>query len=105
MERSEHVESPSEQAPVLEEFTVELARSGRQVPVRHGETILSALRAAAVDVQFSCEEGLCGACEVKLLAGTPVHRDAVRSADDHERLSTLMICCAGSRSERLTLDL
>jgi vanillate O-demethylase ferredoxin subunit len=96
---------PSEPEPPLAEFTVALAKSGLRVPVRRGETILSALRNAAVDVSYSCEEGVCGACEVKFLAGTPVHRDLVRSPQDHERLSTLMICCAGSRSALLTLDL
>jgi tetrachlorobenzoquinone reductase len=87
------------------DFTVVLAKSGTEVLVRSGETILNALREARVEVSYSCEEGVCGACEVRFLAGTPLHRDAVRSADEHDRLSTLMICCARSRSERLTLDL
>jgi ferredoxin len=94
---------PSE--PALDEFTVVLAKSGREVQIRRGDSILNALRDACVDVQYSCEEGLCGACETKYLAGSPVHRDAVRSPEEHEQLSTLMICCAGSRSKRLTLDL
>jgi ferredoxin len=94
---------PSE--PGLAEFTVVLAKSGKEVEVRKGDSILNALRNASVDVQYSCEEGLCGACETKFLAGSPVHRDAVRSPEEHDQLSTLMICCAGSRSKRLTLDL
>jgi tetrachlorobenzoquinone reductase len=96
---------PCEAAPLLEEFTVLLAKSGARVRVAKGQSILNALRNAAVDVSYSCEEGLCGACEVKFLAGVPVHRDFVRSPEDHDRLSTLMICCAGSRSSQLTLDL
>jgi tetrachlorobenzoquinone reductase len=87
------------------EFTVVLAKSGTEILVRQGQTILDALRSAAVDVSYSCEEGVCGACEVKFLSGDPVHRDAVRSAFEHDRLSTIAICCAGSRSKRLTLDL
>jgi vanillate O-demethylase ferredoxin subunit len=86
-------------------FTVVLARSGRAIVVRAGQSILDALREARVDVSYSCEEGVCGACEVKFLGGTPIHRDYVRSAEEHERLSTLMICCARSRSAELTLDL
>jgi len=87
------------------DFTVVLAKSGTEVLVRSGESILNALRDASVEVSYSCEEGVCGACEVRFLAGAPLHRDAVRSADEHDRLSTVMICCARSRSERLTLDL
>jgi ferredoxin-NADP reductase len=87
------------------DFTVVLAKSGTEVLVRSGESILNALRDASVEVSYSCEEGVCGACEVRYLAGAPLHRDAVRSAEEHDRLSTVMICCARSRSERLTLDL
>jgi ferredoxin len=90
---------------LVAEFRVVLARSGTEVLVREGETILQALRNACVDVAYSCEEGVCGACEVKFLEGDPVHRDMVRTAAEHDRLSTVMICCAGSRSKRLTLDL
>jgi ferredoxin len=89
----------------LAEFTVVLAKSGTEITVGHGETILGALRRASIDVSYSCEEGLCGACEVKYLAGAPVHRDAVRTPAEHDRLATVMICCAGSRSQRLTLDI
>ncbi|HVH82028.1 MAG TPA: 2Fe-2S iron-sulfur cluster binding domain-containing protein [Stellaceae bacterium] len=89
----------------LDTFTVVLARSGREVQVAVGETILFALLCAGVSVEFSCEEGMCGACETKVLAGTPVHRGTVYPAAEHERRSTALICCAGSCSERLTLDL
>jgi tetrachlorobenzoquinone reductase len=87
------------------DFTVVLARTGIELPVRAGQSILDALRDAAVDVSYSCEEGMCGACEVKFLAGEPLHRDLVRTPEEHDRLSTLMICCARSRSKTLTLDI
>jgi ferredoxin len=89
----------------LDEFTVVLARSGREVHVREGETILFALLCAGINVDFSCEEGMCGACETKVLDGTPIHRGTVYPTEEHVRRSTALICCAGSRSERLTLDL
>jgi ferredoxin-NADP reductase len=95
--------SPDEEP--ASEFTVVLAKSGTEVLVRPGQTILNALLDARMDVSYSCEEGVCGACEVRFLAGVPVHRDAVRTAAEHDRLSTVMICCAHSRSKRLTLDL
>jgi vanillate O-demethylase ferredoxin subunit len=89
----------------LASFTVVLAKSGREIQVEEGETILLALLSAGIDVAFSCEEGMCGACETKLLAGVPEHRGTVYPTEEHERRSTLLICCAGSRSERLVLDL
>jgi tetrachlorobenzoquinone reductase len=87
------------------EFIVVLAKTGLEVPVRADQSILDALRDAAIDVSYSCEQGVCGACEVKFLAGDPVHRDFVRTPEEHDRLGTLMICCARSRSKTLTLDI
>lgn len=86
-------------------FEVTLARSGKTFAVQPGRTILDVLKDASVDVAYSCEEGVCGACETRLLDGVPIHRDAVYSVADHERRGTVMICCAGSRSKRLVLDL
>lgn len=59
------------------EFTVLLAKSGIEVPVRADQSILDALRDAAIDVSYSCEQGICGACEVKFLAGDPLDRKSV----------------------------
>lgn len=94
--------APSEAARA---FIVELARSRREILVKEGESILGTLRDAGVDLAYSCEEGICGACEVKFLAGIPEHRDFVRTAAEHDRDSTVIICQAGSKSERLVLDL
>ena len=89
----------------LESFTVVLAKSGREIRVEQGETILLALLCAGVNADFSCEEGMCGACETKVLAGAPIHRGTAFTAEQHQTRSTTLICCAGSRSARLTLDL
>ena len=86
-------------------FIVELARSGREVVVREGESILGALRNAGVEAAYSCEEGICGACEVKFLAGVPEHRDFFREPSEHDRDSTVIICQARCKSQRLVLDL
>jgi ferredoxin-NADP reductase len=86
-------------------FTVELARSHTTIDVLDGESILSALRNAGIPTVSSCEEGVCGTCETAVLAGIPDHRDAVLSAADRAANMTMMICCSGSHSSRLTLDL
>ena len=86
-------------------FTVVLAKSGREIVVREGETILSALINASLYVDYSCEEGVCGACETTVLEGTPLHRDAVRSPEEHQQRKTFMICCSLSRESRLVLDI
>jgi ferredoxin-NADP reductase len=86
-------------------FVVELARSKKSLVIPAGESILEVLRAAGVQVSSSCEQGVCGTCETAVLSGTPDHRDSVLS--EHERAAgrTMMICCSGSKSEKLVLDL
>jgi len=86
-------------------FVIALARSGGEFFVPEDETILNVLRDAGIDLQYSCEQGICGACEVTYVSGTPEHRDSVRAPEDHDAEKTILICCAGSRTPRLVLDL
>jgi ferredoxin-NADP reductase len=86
-------------------YVVELARSKKTFLIPAGETILEVLRAAGIAVSSSCEQGICGSCETVILSGIPDHRDAVLS--NHERAlgRTMMICCSGSKGDKLVLDL
>lgn len=84
---------------------VELARTGRTIIVPPGKSILEAVREAGVPASSSCEQGTCGACETKVLAGVPDHFDAVLSPADRKSGKTMMICCSGALTERLVLDL
>jgi ferredoxin-NADP reductase len=102
-----HVEyfSPKFQAATEARYVVELAKTGMEVQVEPGQTILQALRQKGVDVPYSCEEGICGACEVRVLAGEPDHRDSLLSDEERASNSMMMICCSGSKSGRLVIDL
>lgn len=73
--------------------------------MRDGETILDVLIAAGLDVSYSCQEGVCGACEVKVLEGEPIHRDSFFTPAEHEQRETMMICCSGCASDLLVLEL
>jgi ferredoxin len=92
-------------APSEPGFTVALARTGGEYFIPENETILNVLRNAGIDLQYSCEQGICGACEVNFLEGTPDHRDSVRPPAEHDAAKTILICCAGSQTPRLVLDL
>ncbi len=86
-------------------FTVELARSGRNFQIPPGKTILETLQQAGVTTTSSCEVGICGECQTTVLEGAPDHRDAVLSDAERARNNVMMICCSGSKSEKLVLDL
>jgi vanillate O-demethylase ferredoxin subunit len=86
-------------------FDVHLHRSRRTITVQPGDSILDALLDARVDVSFSCTEGVCGTCETKVIDGIPDHRDSFLSDEEKADNSKIMICCSGSKSPVLTLDL
>ena len=86
-------------------YLVELRRSGRQFEIGAGQTILQVLRDAGIAAPYSCEEGICGACEVRVLSGTPDHRDSVLSEAARRAGNAMMICCSGSKSAKLVIDL
>ena len=86
-------------------FIVELARSGRSLPVAENESILQALRTAGITAASSCEEGICGTCEVRVLAGTPDHRDGILNTAERQANRSMMICCSRSIGGRLVLDM
>ena len=86
-------------------YAVELKRSGKVIEIAPDMSLLAALRAANANVQTSCEEGICGSCETRVLQGIPDHRDSVLSPAEQAGNLMMMVCVSGSRSERLVLDL
>lgn len=86
-------------------YSVVCDRSKITVVVKPGETILGALAVAGMDVPSSCLEGICGSCETKVISGEPDHRDMILSRKERAENSKIMICCSGSKSETLVLDL
>ncbi|KUN88048.1 PDR/VanB family oxidoreductase [Streptomyces griseoruber] len=87
------------------EFEVELAQSGRTLTVAPGVSVLDTVRAAGIEVLYSCSEGTCGTCETDVLDGTPEHRDSVLSAEERAAGETMMICVSRCRGRKLVLDL
>jgi vanillate O-demethylase ferredoxin subunit len=102
-----HIERFVAPAPVLDPdakpFTLSLSRTGTEIQVRAGQTMLAALQEGGIDIATSCCGGICGACKVGWLEGKPVHRDRILSSYERERY--LMVCVAGSDADRLVLDL
>jgi ferredoxin len=86
-------------------FDVCLHRSGRRLTISPGEKILDVLLDAGVNVSFSCSEGICGTCETRVIDGIPDHRDSFLTDEEKAENGKIMICCSGSRSPVLTLDL
>lgn len=87
-------------------FTVVLARSGSELRVEEGMTILQAIEnAKAAKVECLCREGVCGTCETAILEGEAEHFDQYLSDDEKASQQSLMLCVSRSRTPRLVIDL
>lgn len=104
-----HVEyfSPKPQDPAAESstFTVVLARTGREYVIPADKSILDVLAHQGVKVDSSCQDGICGTCETRVLEGVPDHRDSVLTKAEREANKSMMICVSRCKGERLVLDL
>jgi len=94
-----------EEADVGGGFVVQLARSNISFRIAPGKSILDTLIEAGFKVDFSCMDGICGSCETRVLAGTPKHRDSILSKAQRAANDRMMICCSGSQTPKLVLDL
>lgn len=105
--RAVHLEhfSAAEKVTESTSFEVHLARTARTLKVEENVSILDRLLEEGLDIPYSCREGTCGECEVKVLDGVPDHRDVVLSKKKRAENKVMMICCSRARTESLTLDL
>ncbi len=76
-------------------ITVRMAGKDHTVDVAPGRTLLEAGLAAGVAMPFSCGLGGCGACRVKVHAGT-VTMDEPTCLTDDERAQGYALACIGS---------
>ncbi|QHE83489.1 oxidoreductase [Hydrogenophaga sp. BPS33] len=84
-------------------FEIELKHSGRCIPVKADQSAAQALLDAGVPLSLSCEAGVCGTCQTRVLEGEPDHRDLYLT--DDEKREFFMPCCSRSCTPRLVLDL
>ena len=99
--QSEPAAGPGQEAP----FEVVCQRSGLTVTVPPGQSILEALEEQGVSVLSSCQEGVCGTCETRVIEGVPDHRDSLLSEEEQEANEYMMVCVSRAKSDRLVLDL
>ncbi|GAB7107937.1 PDR/VanB family oxidoreductase [Streptomyces phaeofaciens JCM 4814] len=84
-------------------FEVELRRTGRVLTVPADSSVLSAVRAELPGTLYSCEQGFCGTCRQRVVAGEVDHQDELLT--DAERADSMLICVSRARSDRLVLDM
>jgi ferredoxin-NADP reductase len=94
-------------APVVdgEPFEVELAVSGGVVAVPADVSLLDAVRTGRPQIAYSCQQGFCGTCQVRVMSGQPEHRDSILT-DEQRAAGEMLICVSrAAAGSRLVLDL
>jgi len=86
-------------------FEVVCQASGVTLTVPPGKTVLATLNDAGIFVPCSCEQGICGTCEVRVLGGEVDHRDSIQSQAERAANQSMMVCVSRALSPRLLLDI
>jgi ferredoxin len=86
-------------------FQVVLERTGRTFDIPADASILEVLELEGIAVPSSCQQGVCGTCETKVLGGEIDHRDMVLTNYEKSSNQSMMICCSRAKGASLTLDL
>ena len=89
---------------VSDSFEVVCQASGKTLTVPAEKSILEVLGENGIDVPRSCEQGICGTCEVRVVSGEVNHRDSILSSAERAASENMMICVSRCRGARLVLD-
>ena len=101
----EHFAAAPQPAGGDQPFQLRLARSGHTLDVPAGTTALQVLLDHGIDVNYSCEAGVCGSCATPVLDGTPEHRDSFLTDLERAACDVFTPCCSRAKTHTLVLDL
>ncbi|ORW32613.1 oxidoreductase [Mycobacterium paraense] len=104
--RDEHVDAPLHYErfsppPVVDgiPFELELARSQRVLSVPSNRSALAVMLDRDPATAYSCQQGFCGTCKVKVLAGDVDRRGRTVEGDDE-----MLVCVSRAKSGRVVID-
>ena len=86
-------------------FQVKIASSGKLFVIPADLSIVAALAEHGIDIETSCEQGVCGTCITRVLEGIPDHRDLFFSEAEKEINDQFTPCCSRAKTPVLVLDL
>jgi ferredoxin len=69
------------------------------------ESVLAALVRSGVHAPYSCQQGFCGTCRTRVLAGAVDHRDTLLTEPEREAGMMLVCVSRASDDDGLVLDL
>ncbi len=87
-----------------ETFEVKFERSRKSVTVGPSETIVEAALRVGVEIETSCEQGVCGTCVTRVISGKILHRDTFLTPPEHASGTLMTPCCSRAAGTELVLD-
>jgi ferredoxin-NADP reductase len=80
-------------------FELELARSAKVLSVPANRSALAVMLDRNPATAYSCQQGFCGTCKVKVLAGEVDRRGRTAESDDE-----MLVCVSRAKSDRVVID-
>ena len=105
---TQYMSAPKLKDPAALNFSITLARRTKTMRVGETQSVFDVLHEAGLlNLEYACEDGLCGACRVKVLFGEIEHRDFVLTPAEKSRQNAMIACVsrAVQESTRLILDI
>lgn len=87
------------------DFIVRLNSSGTDYRVPSGKSIIEVLREAGIEIETSCEQGICGTCVTRCLEGEPDHNDFFLTDEERDKGRLFTPCVSRAKSQFLVIDL
>ncbi len=84
-------------------LTVTWEPTGQEISVPADTSVLDAMEQHGVPVSGSCRRGVCGSCELRVVAGVPAHLDSVMSDEDKDEINAFYPCVSRAKGDSITL--
>ncbi|MGF6851472.1 PepSY domain-containing protein [Paraburkholderia sp. CI3] len=101
----EHFLSNGPNPATVRAFNVKLASTGEVFRIPEHKTIAASLAEHGIRIPLSCEQGVCGTCVTRVIAGEVEHLDCFLTSAQREQGKHFTPCCSRAKSDLLVLDL
>lgn len=95
--------TPVEAVTAAAVATCSFSRSGKKSPLPPDRTVLEAAEEVGVAIDYSCRQGFCGACKVKLVAGH-VSMDVEDGLTAADKAAGLILACQAKAKQDVTVE-
>ena len=101
---SPEIGAPSKAAPIGSvTYDCAFARSNKTAASQPGQTVLETAEQSGVHIDYSCRQGFCGVCKVKLLEGS-VSMAVEDGLAPEEKAAGLVLACQAIQQSNVRID-